>query len=645
MKNEEKTEEMLINEYLQAQIDELEMTEKELRESERKYRLVIENAAEAIFVIQDGMLKFSNPKTLELFGYSEDELTSRPIVEYVHPDDRKRVMKQYIKRLKGEENPHVPPFKIINQEGDIRWVEIQAALTSWERNPAILNFLNDITDRKRIEDALRESEAQKRAILDASIDRIRHVDKDFKIIWANRTTLYELDMPPEQAIGQTCHKLFVGKDTPCEGCPTALARETGKIERAIIHKPTVKGIAGESFWDTYCVPLKNKSGDIVSFIQIARNITEQKRAEDSLRDSEERFKRIFASSPIGLAIYDPDFGLLDANDAFLKIFGVPALSMKKGQHIFNEPFVSHEIKETLRAFEPVRYEFSIDFESIREQALFETDKTGIIYLDILITPLIRTAGASSPRYLVQVQDISTRKQAEAQIHNLTHAMIKAQEGERLRISRDLHDRIAQDLSILKITFDTLFDDHPNTSPELKEKVTRITSIIQGTISAVRDLAYELRPPGLDQLGLVRTIFQYCEDLSKKMGIKIDFYAAGMEELRLDFDTEINLYRIIQEGLNNVQKHADATRVTIRLVSSFPKIILRIEDDGKGFDLQKRLLTAIQNRRMGLQNIRERVALLNGKIKIKSRPMTGTKIFIDIPYQEKHHGHEETHFHH
>ena len=119
----------------------------------------------------------------------------------------------------------------------------------------------------------------------------------------------------------------------------------------------------------------------------------------------------------------------------------------------------------------------------------------------------------------------------------------------------------------------------------------------------------------------------------------------MEELRLDFDTEINLYRIIQEGLNNIQKHAEASQVTIRLVSSFPKIILRIEDNGKGFDLKKRLLTAIQNRRMGLQNMRERVALLNGKIKIKSRPMTGTKIFIDIPYQEKHHGPEEAYFHH
>ena len=94
-----------------------------------------------------------------------------------------------------------------------------------------------------------------------------------------------------------------------------------------------------------------------------------------------------------------------------------------------------------------------------------------------------------------------------------------------------------------------------------------------------------------------------------------------------------MYRLIQEGLNNVKKHANAHHVIIRLVASFPNIILRIEDDGKGFDVKTRYVSAANEKRMGLQNMSERVGLLDGKIKIQSRPMNGTKIFIEIPHKE------------
>jgi len=115
---------------------------------------------------------------------------------------------------------------------------------------------------------------------------------------------------------------------------------------------------------------------------------------------------------------------------------------------------------------------------------------------------------------------------------------------------------------------------------------------------------------------------------------VDFTAAGMDHLRLDPDTEINLYRLIQEGLNNISKHARANSATIRLIASFPNIILRIEDDGKGFDLKKRLVTAQNDKRMGLGTMEERVSLLNGVMRIQSRPGKGTKVLIEVPHEEK-----------
>jgi signal transduction histidine kinase len=151
---------------------------------------------------------------------------------------------------------------------------------------------------------------------------------------------------------------------------------------------------------------------------------------------------------------------------------------------------------------------------------------------------------------------------------------------------------------------------------------------------VRDLSYDLHPPGMDQLGLVRTVYQYCEDFSEKNKVSVDFYTAGMKNLKLDFDTEINLYRLIQEGLNNIKKHAEASRVVIRLVASSPSIILRIEDNGKGFDVKRRLTRSFKEKRLGLWSMEERASLLGGTISIKSQPSGGTRVFVEVPCKER-----------
>jgi PAS domain S-box-containing protein len=365
----------------------------------------------------------------------------------------------------------------------------------------IIGSMCDVTRRKQMENALRKSEAQKTALLDAAVDRIRYVDTDMKIIWANKTTIDASGMAPEDLIGKPCYQLFVGRNTPCEGCPTLRSKKTGRIERAVIQQPGANGIRGESYWDAYCVPLKNEAGNPESFIQIARNITEQRRAEE-------------------------------------------------------------------------------------------------------------------------------------QIRTLTQELMKAQESERQMISRELHDRVAQELAAVKINCEMLLNHHPAIPPEIRLKISEMTRTLQESIKAVRDLSYDLRPPVLDEMGLVQTLFQYCHDFSENNGINVDFSAAGMKGLKLDFDTEISLYRLVQEGLTNIKKHADAGHVTIRLVAASPNIILRIEDNGRGFDVQERLANITKEKRMGIRSIEERVKLLQGEMVLRSKPKQGTKIFIKFPYKGK-----------
>ncbi len=138
--------------------------------------------------------------------------------------------------------------------------------------------------RKRVYEALRDSEAQKKAILDASIDRIRLVDKDMKIIWANKTSTMEDNIAPEDLYGKICYEFFADRDNPCVGCPTKKSLGTGNIEHSVMHQTKAKGITVETYWDNYCVPIKNESDDIVHLIQIMRNITEQRRAEEKEKE-------------------------------------------------------------------------------------------------------------------------------------------------------------------------------------------------------------------------------------------------------------------------------------------------------------------------------------------------------------------------
>ncbi len=241
--------------------------------------------------------------------------------------------------------------------------------------------------------------------------------------------------------------------------------------------------------------------------------------------------------------------------------------------------------------------------------------------------------------------IVERWQYEEHIHYLSQEQIKIQESERHRIARDLHDNVAQDISTSKILTETLLDNQPNVPNEIRQKVLEMSILLQKSIKSVRDLAYDLRPSALDQLGLVQTVYQYCEDYSEQNDVNVDFFSAGMDKIQLHFDTEINLFRLIQEGLNNIKKHADADQITIRLVASSPNIILRIEDNGKGFDVEGSLIKALNEKRMGLKSMEERVSLLKGNIKIQSRLMKGTKIFIEVPYKNRKKGSNEKHIDH
>lgn len=156
---EERTAQLVnTNEELKQEIGERRRAESALRESEEKYRLLVDNADTAIFIAQDEVIKFPNPKTLELIGYPVDELTKIPFVNLIHPEDRDTVLERHRSRLKGEKPPNSYSFRIINKNGDELWMQLNTVLINWEERPATLNFLRDITSQKKLEAKLQQAQ-------------------------------------------------------------------------------------------------------------------------------------------------------------------------------------------------------------------------------------------------------------------------------------------------------------------------------------------------------------------------------------------------------------------------------------------------------------------------------------------------------
>lgn len=246
---------------------------------------------------------------------------------------------------------------------------------------------------------------------------------------------------------------------------------------------------------------------------------------------------------------------------------------------------------------------------------------------------VRMPGVAGMAKLAVARDITVRKKNEERIRALSHRLISAQEEERRTLSRDLHDDLGQRLNAAKIATETLSQDITGETEEINHRLGALSDILQNSIESVRNLSYGLRPSSLERLGLVETLRNQCDKTASLHGLNTHFQAIGTKDLKLDPDIEINLYRIAQEALNNVVKHADATEVSIKLIASFPSLRLKISDNGKGFDGSGKVNEDDESH-FGLLGMAERVELIGGSFRIRSVPGQGTTVSAEIPVSDQ-----------
>ncbi|MCI0661412.1 MAG: PAS domain-containing protein, partial [Acidobacteria bacterium] len=227
-------------------------------------------------------------------------------------------------------------------------------------------------------------------------------------------------------------------------------------------------------------------------------------------------------------------------------------------------------------------------------------------------------------------EIEERSAAEERAHRLLRQIVTAQEDERRRIARDLHDQLGQQLTALRLNLETVREQAVNYK-ELSGHVERAQLIAKQLDTDVGFLSWELRPAALDDLGLEVTLANFVQEWSRHYGIFAQFHTTGLAESRLSPETETTLYRIAQEALNNVSKHAQATRIDVILERRNDHVVLIVEDNGKGYDLNMESIPVESRKRMGLVGMRERASLIGGTLEIESEPGKGTTIFARTPF--------------
>ncbi len=240
----------------------------------------------------------------------------------------------------------------------------------------------------------------------------------------------------------------------------------------------------------------------------------------------------------------------------------------------------------------------------------------------------RTSELEQTNVALQAQ-IGERKRSEQARQHLLGQLVSAQEEERRRIARELHDQMGQSVTALMFAIRVL-QDRADSTPEVQQRLADLYGLGNQIGQDVRTLAVQLRPPALDDFGLVPTLTTYVEQWSAQAMVTVDFYSTGLENVRLPPLVETTVFRFVQEALTNIMRHAAATRVSVIMHRRADTLQVIVEDNGVGFDTKQERERPYAERRFGLLGIEERVTQLAGVLTIESTLGSGTTVFVSLP---------------
>ncbi len=489
----------------------------------------------------------------------------------------------------------------------------------------------EIADRKRFEEALLVATAEWEQTFDSITDEVCIMDLNGTILRVNKAMRDRFEPIYGELVGLSYNICYCGTSTPDPPPPwTATLSEATRVMLE------TKFRSVEGWYQVACYPLFDAKGTQWGAVSAVRDITERRRVQEALREidneqrrmqaalkqAEEKYRSIFENAIEGIFQSSPDGRFISANPAMARMFGYDSAEdlINDRKDIEFQHYVEPELR---RIFENLISEKGM----VQGFELQAYRKDGSTIWTSENVRAVRDENGALLYYEGIVEDITQRKQVEEERIELLRRLMNAQEDVQRRISRELHDQMGQSLAALLLGLKTLMPAVREESAT--ETIQRLQEITNGMADEMHNLIRELRPTALDDLGLQTALANYFEEWTQRSSVAIDFHSNGLLEQRLGTLLESNIYRIVQEALNNVIKHASAKNVSIILEKRGNRVLLIIEDDGAGFDAEALLKTPTRNRRFGLLGMQERAALVGGSLSIESTPGIGTTVLVHI----------------
>jgi PAS domain S-box-containing protein len=617
--------------------------------------ILLENAA--------GEIIFVNRKAAELLEYTPEELTGRHWADIVVPgrqadietggaDPSTGVIIRYETALLTRDGRHMPVIV------SARWLYEEGRLAG------VLSAFTDITARRQAEAALRESEEGYRTLFESSPESITLIDLDGRILDCNDATTQITGMPKEQMIGKLFTELGLlpEKDIPRQ---LEIFSQLVAERETVPHEARIREGREARWLEVFPVALK-KDGTVYALQVIARDITKRRWAEEKIKQRNEELtvlntiaaavSQTLEIQQVLSAALQETMMVLNAEGGIVYLFDEDSQSFLPTIHHGLSPDVLEEMSgfkpgagvlgRTTRNHHPVFVpDFGRDPRSNAPAAVsagwrslvgvpLETvgETVGVMAIlsreeGKLASERLSMLTAIGNQVGVAIENAQLFKAVSLgreRLQILSQRLVEVQENERRYIARELHDEIGQAMTGLKLVLDMAAR---SPGEDVGESLREALTLVDGLMTQVRNLSLDLRPTMLDDLGLLPALLWHCGRYTDQTSVHVDFRHTNLEGRRFGPKVETAAYRIVQEALTNVARHADVDKVTVRLWAEQDSLNVQIEDRGAGFDPERALVAEESS---GLVGMHERAVLLGGELTIESTPGTGTRLVAELP---------------
>ena len=652
-----------------------------LKEAEARYRNLFDGVPVGLYrTTPEGQPLDANIALVQMLGYSNREslLITNAADTYVDPEDRQRW--QVLMEREGVVRDFEAQLR--RYDGTIIWVRdsAQAVRDSDGRVLYYEGVMEDITERKRAEEAFRRERDFSQSIVETTSALVMVLDADGRITLFNRACEELTGYAAAETIGCTIWEFLI-PERFVPDVQEIISSLRADVPPGHYEIPLLTRDDNERWITWTYTNVKDEAGSVATLVGIGVDVTDFRRVQQTLERRNRELQALVEAGQLLSGTLDLDEVLDRVLDVVQKQFNLASVSFSsydpatqtfeiRAQHYDapahqvgqigerrtrdQHPYSSHALDTGQPVYEPDLWNASHIPEEKRAEAraknirsvvevplIAKGQPVGVLHLRSFETPRFFTeeelafVRAIAPGAAAAIDNARLYGQidaARARAEGLAARVVQAQEEERRRIARELHDEVGQLLTGAKLSQEMLVADLPAELTELRERALENVDLIDATMDVVRKLSLDLRPAALDELGLRAALEWHIERYQHRTGLQVTLRQEAFPS-QLPDPLATAVYRIIQEALTNVARHASAESIVVEVACAGRSLCVQVTDDGCGFDAATVLRTGLAEGHFGLVGLQERAMLLGGKARIESAPGKGTRIAVELPLPE------------